>query len=147
MEFIRYLHISNFSISKGYFGGFSFDPRGPGVSLAGVDCAIQHSGSPCAHGTKFYKNVSSSPIRFIILSDAEFPAECRCLPTPTDDPCHFDLEWLDKEATKSFIQRVTRQDISRVRFCAADGSVGIGSLELFVSLRQEFDQWKRTLRN
>lgn len=142
MQYIRYLHIRNFGRGKGgYFGGKSFwDDDRSGVSIIELECVYRKSGSPCSHATAFYGDITNPPpVLFITIGENELPTHSGIVHSPTDDPCHFNVQISDQEEADTFIRKITNCVLGRVQSCGSDGphSIGIDQLK---ELRTAFNE-------
>lgn len=114
MAFIRVIHPKHYDPRKKRFQSPAFKPsKANKISVFEEECAIQASGSKCAHIRKFYPTVTGEPPIFWEVPSSTFGKQgCHCeqIISDTGDPCHHNIMGIpEKEARRIIISVPTHE--------------------------------------
>lgn len=93
MAYVRLVHPRHYSPDRKRFTSVAYKNLHGGMSVFVEDCAVQKTGSICAHAAQWYQGIVGTPIVFFFIQENEVPvgaAVAQTLSTSGDD-CHRDI--------------------------------------------------------
>ena len=119
MGFIRVLSARyHFDATLQRFQDLAFKNTGGAISVFMEDCAIERSGTICAHIRAFYLGQTQEPPTFIRVAQDLLPEGALIEPevSKSDDECHVGIHGLKDRQAEKFFKRTFKYP-SDVRIC------------------------------
>ena len=122
MGFFRPLHTKHYDSER--FGGFSssaLDLRsGEPFSVVDSRCAVDTSGSICAHIERYYDEQTGKPKVYWPIHDSDIPSTCRIVPERTlnGDDCHRNIHGWGRNPARKAFKKLALEDL---RVCVPEG--------------------------
>src|SRR6266508_4320703 len=132
MGFFRPLHRKHYDSERGGcgFSSSALDLRNrEPFSVVEVECAIDASGSLCAHISKYYNEQTGDPQVYWPIRDSDIPSTCRIEPetTASGDHCHRNIHGWSRNSARGTFKRLKLDDLM---VCIPEGERALTKADL-----------------